>query len=122
MPSEFARQGIGLSLMQKMQGYKQAYLDGGGNIPYEQLAAMVETAKQFNSEFDTYIEMEKERITQASQEAGLDPARVFGVAAAAAAAEQGKKPGAKEPSGSPATVPGYTWKNGQLFINGKPVN
>lgn len=122
MPSEFARQGIGLSLMQKMQGYKQRYLEGGGDIPYEQLAEMVETAKQFNSEFDTYIEMEKERITQASQEAGLDPARVFGVAAVAA--DQDKKPGAKESPAAtaPATIPGYTWKNGQLFLNGKPVN
>ena len=114
MPSEFARQGIGLSLMQKMQGYKQRYLEGGGDIPYEQLAEMVETAKQFNSEFDTYIEMEKERITQASQEAGLDPARVFGVAAAAASADQDKKPSTKEPGGvgsntTGTTIPGFLW-------------
>lgn len=119
---EYARQGTGLSLLQMMEGYKQRFLEGGGQIPYETLAGMVETARQFNAGLDEFSALEKERITQASQEAGLDPARVFGVAAAAAAAEQGKKPGAKEPAGSPATVPGYTWKNGQLFIDGKPVN
>lgn len=121
---EYARQGTGLSLLQMMEGYKQRFLEGGGQIPYETLAGMVETARQFNAGLDDFTALERDRVTQAAQEAGLSPDRVFGVAAAAAEREKGA-PGAsgtKSQQAAPATIPGYTWKDGQLYLNGKPVN
>lgn len=121
---EYARQGTGLSLLQMMEGYKQRFLEGGGQIPYETLAGMVETARQFNAGLDDFTALERDRVTQAAQEAGLSPDRVFGVAAAAAEREKGapSASGTKSPQAAPATVPGYTWKDGQLYLNGKPVN
>lgn len=81
--SEYDRSPEGLGLKQRMQGWLERLQTGGAGVPEAELEAMVKTAKDFLDGMATYNDLERDRITQAAKEAGLDPARVFGVAAAA---------------------------------------
>lgn len=107
--SEYARQGEGLSLLQRLEGYKQKLISGGGNIPKAELAAMVDTAQQLLAGMEGWNDLEKGRIDEAAKEAGLDPKRVYGVASAATKKEDGAKSSVPLPDG-------FEMRDGRLVI------
>lgn len=113
--SEYDRSPEGVGLKDRMLGWVERLKSGGAGVPAAQLEEMVETAKQFVAGLDEYNTLERERITGAAKEAGLDPNRVFGVAESGAEPEKGapKATGAK--GGAKAVVPGlYIDANGNL--------
>lgn len=116
---EYARQGNGLSLLQMMEGYRQRLIEGGGSIPYDVLAGMVETARQFDEGQRMWTDLERDRIGRLAQTQNLPEDAIFGSAAAQAAGTV-KAPTEKKPEAG-ATIPGYTWKDGALYLNGKKI-
>lgn len=104
---EYNRQSDGLSLWQRMEGFKQALAEGGGKIPKEQLASMVALAGQFSHNQDDYASTVKDSILGQAQDFGLNPDRIFGVGGWNGAAAPAK-------AASPATKPGaYVLKDGK---------
>lgn len=77
--SEYDRSPQGLGLKQRMEGYLERLRSGGAGVPAEELEGMVETARQFASQMNTYNELERDRITKTAGDAGINPDRVFGV-------------------------------------------
>jgi len=75
---EYARQGFGLSLIDRMNGLWQRYAQGGGDIPEPILAEMVETARQFLAGMTGWNDNERQRITNLATNNSIDPAYVFG--------------------------------------------
>jgi len=117
---EYARQGTGLSLLQRMEAFYQKYGTGGGEIPAPVLASMVETARQFVAGLEDWNAIERQRIEETAKYFGLDPSRVFGVAAAADRLEQ-QRGGASAGTGAAtggtappaATTPSKPYKDAQ---------
>lgn len=117
--SEYARSSSGLALMDRIQGYYDRLKEGGAGVPDEELAAMVETARQFTEGMKNWNDLERERITGTANDFGLNPERVFGVAAV-------PKPkdgdGAATPPPSSAGSTGFTMDaKGNILQNGKIV-
>jgi hypothetical protein len=75
---EYARQGFGLSLMDRLGGLWQKYAAGGGEIPEPVLAEMVETARQFLAGMQGWNDNERQRITNQATAHQIDPAYIFG--------------------------------------------
>ncbi len=130
---EYARQGYGLSLLQRLEGYKQQIVDGGGNIPKPVLDGMVETARAFLEGQEGWNDLERERITSTAKEFGLNPDRVFGTPAAqatdrarttpaaapkpwATAAPAAPAAGAKPSTGGT----GIIMRDGKMYKDGQP--
>lgn len=114
--SEYDRSPEGLGLKQRMVGFIDRLQGGGAGVPEPELEAMVETARQFVKGLSDYNAIERERITQAAKEAGLDPERVFGVASA---------PTSKTGTGTKTTTPstaGAVMKDGHLYIDGVKID
>lgn len=81
--SEYARSGAGLALMDRLQGLVERYSQGGAGVPLPVLEQMTETARQFLVGMKDWNDIERERIGSTAKDAGVNPDRVFGVAAAA---------------------------------------
>lgn len=114
---EYARQGYGLSLLQRLEGYAQKYLQGGGDIPKPVLEEMVETARQFVKGMQDWNDLERERITGTANEFKVNPNLVFGTSGSAP--ESG---GAKKTAPAPTGPQGFTiGPDGALYVNGKKV-
>lgn len=115
--SEYERSASGLGLMQRIQGAYEKLKAGGAGVPVEDLQQMVETADQFLQGMNDWNELERERITSTATDYGLNPERVFGVAAAAQKMQDQKAaPGAG--GGAPQIqVDG----KGNVYVNGKKI-
>jgi hypothetical protein len=87
--SEYQRSAEGLSLWQRMEGYRDRLLEGGAGVPEAELALMVGTAQAFVDGMATWNDLERDRIRGTAEEFGIDPERVFGVADAATDVEVG---------------------------------
>lgn len=118
---EYARQGTGLSLVQMMEGYRQRFLEGGGNIPYDVLAGMVETARQFDEGQRTWTDLERDRIGRLAQTVGLPPDAIFGGGGTTPAEKQTEKPAGATKNPAQTTIPGYTWRPDGLYFNGTKI-
>jgi hypothetical protein len=97
--NEYARQAYGLSLLNRLEGVYQKYFQGGGDIPYDVLAGMVETGRQFMEGLQAWNAAEAQRIQDTAQEFGISPTLIMGVEAGPAA------PGAPASPASPAARP-----------------
>lgn len=113
---EFARQAQGLSLLDRFEGFKQQILAGGGKVPKPILAEMVETARQFREGQATMNDIERDIITATAKDAGLNPDRVFGVAAAVNKKQEADR--AKTPSATGMTMDaqGNILRDGKIVI------
>jgi hypothetical protein len=74
---EYARQGEGLNLMQKLEGLKQRYLTGGGPVPQSALTEMVQTARSFMTGLQGFNAKEKARIQRMAEHFKIDPMLVL---------------------------------------------
>lgn len=110
---EYARQGTGLSLLQRMEAFYQRYGTGGGEIPPAVLKGMVETARQFVAGLENWNTLERQRISETATSFGLDPARVFGVAAAADRLEQQRNGAGTGTATPPPMTPGKPYQDAQ---------
>lgn len=79
--SEYDRSPEGVGLKQRIAGFIERLQSGGAGVPEAELEHMVQTAREFVDGMASYDDLERDRITSAAKEAGLDPSRVFGVAA-----------------------------------------
>lgn len=75
--SEYARSGEGLSLANRLEGYIQRLKEGGAGVPPAELAAMVETGRQFLAGLQTWNDAERARIEGTAKGYGIDPGQVF---------------------------------------------
>jgi len=118
---EYARQGQGLSLLDRLDGMWQRYATGGGEIPEPILREMVETARQFVEGQKNWNALEKQRLTGNAGEFGISPDLLFGTTQGAAGAPPPAPPpaagitptsagaGAPAPAGPRAEKRGNTW-------------
>jgi hypothetical protein len=75
--SEYARSSAGLSLISRLEGFADKLQSGGAGVPYADLAAMVETARQFLQSMNDYTAGQRKRLTQSATQYGIDPMLVF---------------------------------------------
>lgn len=75
--SEYARSAAGLSLISRLEGYAERLKSGGAGVPVQDLAAMVETARQFLSSMQSYTNGQRRRIGATAKQYGIDPSLVF---------------------------------------------
>lgn len=75
--SEYARSSEGISLMGRIQGYADRLKAGGAGVPAQDLAAMVETSKQFLQNMQGYTQGQRRRIEAQTKKWGIDPVTVF---------------------------------------------
>lgn len=75
--SEYARSAAGLGLMSRLEGYVERLKSGGAGVPVADLAAMVETARQFLESMNGYTAGQRKRIGASAKQYGIDPALVF---------------------------------------------
>ena len=75
--SEYARSAEGIALMNRMQGAVEKLQSGGAGVTDADLAAMVETARQFVENMKTYTRGQRSRIDAQVKKYKLDPATVF---------------------------------------------
>lgn len=75
--SEYARSASGLSLISRLEGYADKLREGGAGVPIQDLAAMVETAKQMLASMQSYTAGQRKRIGSAASQYGIDPSLVF---------------------------------------------
>jgi len=100
---EYARQGEGLSLMERLRGMGKAIAEGGGKIPPEQLAEFVKLAHAFQERMAAYNAGERIRIEKTSDDMGFDKSHIF-FDSPAAAPGPGPAPG-PAPGPGPAPTP-----------------
>lgn len=81
--SEYARSAEGISLLGRIEGYADKLARGGAGVPDDELAAMVETARQMLAGMDGYAKTQRSRIDAMSQEYGIKPELIFGLEAPA---------------------------------------
>lgn len=77
--TEYARTPQGLSLLQRIEGYRQRLIEGGAGVPDQELAAMTETARQFLQGMGDWNALERGRIQSTAQEYQIEPSLIFGV-------------------------------------------
>lgn len=75
--SEYARTATGQSLINRIDGYSQRLAAGGAGMTDSELAAMVQTAKEFLAGMEDYGKGLRERIGRTAQEYDLDPRMIF---------------------------------------------
>ncbi len=75
--SEYARTAYGQSLINRIEGYAQKLGAGGAGLTDKEMAAMVQTSREFLSGMDTYTAGLRERINRTAQEYKLDPRLIF---------------------------------------------
>jgi hypothetical protein len=76
--SEYARTAAGQSFLNRLDGYQQRLAQGGAGMTDGELAAMVETARQFMDAMQSFTAVERRRIETQIGQYGLNPASVFG--------------------------------------------
>lgn len=76
--SEYARSAEGVALMNRLQGYTERLAQGGAGVPDADLAAMVETARQFVAGMQAYAESERQRIESNARSYKLNTQNIFG--------------------------------------------
>ena len=81
--SEYARSAEGISLLGRIEGYADKLGRGGAGVPDDELAAMVETARQMLAGMDGYAKTQRSRIDAMSKEYGIKPELIFGLEAPA---------------------------------------
>lgn len=116
--AEYARQGYGLSLLNRLEGFRQQMIEGGGNIPKPVLEGMVETARQFVKGMEDYNTLERERITESAKDPkyNIPLERIFGLSGAPASTGGAKPTPTPAQGGTPA---GWQMdKQGNIYING----
>lgn len=75
--SEYARSADGVSLLARMEGYADRLKAGGAGVPDAELSSMVETAKQFLADMQTYSQGQRARIERTAKQFGVAPELVF---------------------------------------------
>jgi len=75
--SEYARTATGQSVLNRIEGYTEKLTSGGAGMTDREMAAMVETAKQFLDDMRGYSAGQRKRIQAQVNKYGLDPATVF---------------------------------------------
>lgn len=75
--SEYARTASGQSALNRIEGYVEKLAKGGAGMTDGELAAMVETARQFLSEMQSHSAGQRRRIEAQVKKYKLDPATVF---------------------------------------------
>jgi hypothetical protein len=76
--SEYARSAQGLGLATRLEGFMQRLKEGGAGVPDAELAAMVETGRQFLDGMKGWNDQQKDRISQQAKANQLDPNQIFG--------------------------------------------
>lgn len=110
--SEYARSPEGLGLAARIEGYMQRLREGGAGVPPQELAGMVETARQFLEGMTTWNQLEKQRIEGAAKESGLDPNLITGSGAVSVPAVVGTIPPGTQASGRTGTPPPSATRSG----------
>lgn len=98
--AEYARQTNGLSVGAKLEGLIQKWLTGGGDIPQDALNELVETARQFNTNVEGWVELEGQKLEDTARYFQLNPTLVRGNTKAA-------NPGAPGVDMAAGAVPGH---------------
>ncbi len=75
--SEYARSPQGLALLDRMQGFVERLAKGGAGVPKEELAAMVETAKQFKQNTADSLPGLRARSTRVAGRYGIPTDLIF---------------------------------------------
>lgn len=75
--SEYARSASGLSLMDAFQGYVERLREGGPGVPDPELAGMVQTAREFLRNMQSFSQGQRKRIEAQAKKYQLDPATIF---------------------------------------------
>lgn len=75
--SEYARSAAGISMLGRMEGYVDRLKAGGAGVPENELAGMVETAKQFVGDLKGFTDGQRKRIEAQAKKYQIDPALVF---------------------------------------------
>ena len=75
--SEYARTASGQSFLNRLAGYEQKLAQGGAGMTDGELAAMVETARQFMSDMQTFTGGARKRIESQSKQYNLNPSSIF---------------------------------------------
>lgn len=75
--SEYARSAAGVSLLDRIEGYKDRLLSGGAGVPASDLAAMVETARQFLANMESFNQGTRKRLELQTKKYKIDPSLVF---------------------------------------------
>jgi hypothetical protein len=76
--SEYARTAEGLGLIQRLEGGWEKLKAGGAGVPVEDMAAMVETSRQFLENMKGWNDNERGRIEDRANAHGIDPGFIFG--------------------------------------------
>lgn len=99
---DYVRLGLGRSFSDRIEGFIQSALQGGGNIPIEKLTEMVATAAAVSSRAQAWSADEAARIDAVAASENIDPAVIRGTAAPTPAAAP---PPAATPAPRPAAGP-----------------
>lgn len=75
--SEYARTATGQSLLNRLVGYKERLEAGGAGLTDSEMAAMVETAKQFLAGAEESLKGDRRRIEASAREFQIKPELVF---------------------------------------------
>jgi hypothetical protein len=73
---EYNRQGYGRSLLDRMEGFLQKHLSGGGDIPEPLLREMVETARQYVLQMEGWNSQQLSQMRDTATAYGIDPSRI----------------------------------------------
>jgi hypothetical protein len=73
---EFNRQGYGRSLFDRLEGFYQRHLEGGGDIPEPLLREMVETARQYVLQMEGWNSGQLQQMRDTATAYGIDPSRI----------------------------------------------
>ncbi len=102
--SEYDRSPEGLGLLERMRGSMQRLTSGGAGVPEEELAQMVETARQFVAGMTTWNAAETDRIRRTAEQFKIDPSLILGGKPAGPPAPTGQTT-APAASATPPPVP-----------------
>jgi hypothetical protein len=125
--SEYARTPEGLGLLQRLEGGYERLKAGGAGVPTDEMAAIVETGRQFLAGMQGWNDIERQRIEDRAAQNGIDPGYIFGGGVAAPPPTPTPTPTPRPtptPPGAPTAAPtpssDWTMVNGVLHYKGKP--
>lgn len=110
---EYARQGEGLSLLDRLDGLIQKYASGGGAIPKDILQQLVTTANTFANGLNSWNDAEGQRLEATASAYGIDPRLIRGLPPVGGSGTVGTPP---------PTVPGTAPKTPVLSPPPSPAN